>query len=189
MTEVASGYDRMNLEKYYTPEWAIRAVVPHMNICSYDHIYDPAAGDGAVLRAAWNMGHIAHGGDIEPDASGIEQVDFLIDYRLRKVVLTNPPFGQQGALACKFIRHALKVTEANRGKVAMLLRADFDSASGRADIFRDHPAFYMRGVMLRRIKWTNVVQVPGKGPSTNHTWFVWDWSKPANAEPVVRYIV
>lgn len=188
MTEVASGYDRQELEKYYTPDWCVRSVIEVMKINAHSWIYDPAAGDGAILRAAWAMGLIAYGGDIVPDAAGIEAVDFLADKRDRRIVLTNPPYGAGGRLAVQFIKQALAVTEANRGKVAMLLRADFDSAPGRVDLFRDHPAFSMRCVLLQRVRWTNMPQVSGKGPSTNHTWFVWDWSKPSSVLPVTRYI-
>lgn len=187
MTEAASGYDRADLEKYYTPEWAVVAALASLKLSPYRILYDPAAGDGAVLRAAWSVGHPAAGADISPDANGIEQGDFLTDHRARSVVLTNPPYGDGGRLAVKFIKHALDVTKSLNGVVCMLLRADFDSAPGRVDIFRDHPAFAARLVMLKRLKWTNVEQKPGKGPSTNHTWYVWDWSRP-RVLPVVRYI-
>lgn len=187
MTEVASGYERVNLEKYYTPLWAVDAVLRAMPLPVGSIVYDPAAGEGAVLRAAWSLGLYAHGADIVPDAAGIATADFLTDHRPRKAIVTNPPYGAGGRMACAFIRHALAVTREERGQVAMLLRADFDSAPGRVDIFRDHPAFAERLVMLKRVKWTNVVQVEGKGPSTNHTWFCWDWSRAAGF-PAVRYI-
>lgn len=185
MTEQSSGYVRVDLEKYFTPAWAVIAC---LRTLPPGIVYDPAAGDGAVMRAAWSIGRAAYGSDISPDAPGIGQGDFLDVNKPHRIIVTNPPYGDGGRLAVKFIKHALDLTRPLSGVVCMLLRADFDSAPGRVDIFRDHPAFDARLVMLKRLKWTNVEQKPGKGPSTNHTWFVWDWSRTAGPARV-EYIV
>jgi hypothetical protein len=85
-------------------------------------------------------------------------------------LVTNPPY----SIADKIIRHALKVTQDQNGKVAMLLPMAFDCAKGRVDLFRDHPAFKRKLVLTRRIRWENLEQSKA-GPSMNHAWFVWDW--------------
>ena len=72
------------------------------------------------------------------------------------------------------MRHALKLTEPELGKVAMLLPVNFDTAKGRKDIFADHPAFARKLILTRRIRWANIEQ-KSAGPSMNHAWYVWGW--------------
>jgi hypothetical protein len=182
-----SGIDRQKLEKYFTPEETIKAVLSIADFTPSDLIFDPCAGDGQVLRACWSSGLFAYGCDILPDAPGISQGNFFEHHQPVRNILTNPPYGAQGRMAVRFIEHALELTKPTRGKVIMLLRADFDSAPGRVRLFRDHPAFDRRGVLLHRVRWTNVKQTDGKGPSTNHTWFCWDWPRLPGL-PTTHYI-
>lgn len=176
-----SGADRQPLEKYYTPDYITGPLLEFLAPRLTGMVFDPCAGDGQILRSCWSRGILAHGADIEPEAPGIACADFLAggigDRAQVPNIITNPPYGASGRLAVQFIRKSLALTRPTGGVVAMLLRADFDSAPGRVDIFRDHPAWHMRVVLHKRAKWTNVVQTPGKGPSTNHVWYVWDWSR------------
>jgi hypothetical protein len=82
-------------------------------------------------------------------------------------IITNPPY----ELATQFCEHALRLMQAARGVVAMLLRVDFDSAKGRAHLFRDNPAWSKKLVLTKRIVWFE----GGKSPSFNHCWMIWDW--------------
>jgi hypothetical protein len=56
----------------------------------------------------------------------------------------------------------------------MLLPMAFDAAKGRRDLFELLP-FKMKLTLLDRIRWENIEQMKA-GPSSNHTWFVWDWT-------------
>jgi hypothetical protein len=96
--------------------------------------------------------------------------------------VTNPPYGMRGRDAVSFIIHALEHSRKTKGKVAMLLRVDFDSAKSRRPIFDGHPAFRSKYPLLRRIHWSNVPEKFNKTgslvqPSENHAWFVWDWTR------------
>ncbi len=107
--------------------------------------------------------------------------------------VTNVPYGHQGRLAVKFIKHLLALTEGLGGKVAVLLRVDFDSARGRTSIFRDHPAFAAKYCLNERVRWANLPLVyDEKGrlvePSDNHAWFVWDWSKRRDTTRAYGYL-
>lgn len=84
-------------------------------------------------------------------------------------IATNPPY----KLAEKFVRHALKLTEDDGGKVAMLLPHAWDTAKSRRDLFEQEP-FKIKYVLTKRIRWGNLEQ-KAAGPSMNHAWFVWDW--------------
>jgi hypothetical protein len=83
-------------------------------------------------------------------------------------VICNPPYGEnkRGELAVAFIEHALELPVR---RIAMLLRADFDSALGRQHIFRHCPRFAGKVVLLNRIRWF----AGPSSPSDNHCWFTW----------------
>src|SRR5262249_35920163 len=67
-------------------------------------------------------------------------------------LITNPPYGSngRGELAVRFIEHAL---ELQIPRIAMLLRADFDSALTRQHLFRLNPNFAGKVILLNRIRW------------------------------------
>ena len=99
------------------------------------------------------------------------QFDFLEMTRLPAAdIASNPPYGRA---AERIIRHALALTKQTAGKVAMLLPMQYDAAKGRVDLFRN-PPFKRKLVLLERIKWSNLQHTAS--PSSNHSWFVWDWS-------------
>jgi hypothetical protein len=110
-------------------------------------------------------------------------------------IITNPPYGERCKLAEKFIEKGLTCI-ADYGFMAMLLPVDFDSAGGRAHLFRDCPQFAGRIVLTKRIKWFDkpvpckpcggsgkigddkCAKCNGKGekktgPTESHTWFLW----------------
>jgi hypothetical protein len=170
-------------------------------------VIDPCAGDGAVMNTLSDKGHITFGCDIEPlvgAPKGVLTMDFLLDPwpwgGMSFDIITNPPYGTQGRLAVKFIERAIEVTRKKKGKVAMLLPADFDSASSRVHIFRDCREFAYRIPLLYRIKWfteppacykckaTGMIvgvtcpRCKGAGfkdssPAENHAWYVWDHNR------------
>jgi hypothetical protein len=188
MTETASGYERRDLEKYFTPWWVTAAIADAVELPM--PLWDPAAGTGDIINAinARRYGAQTEATDISPDADWIGQQDFLGAHSTAcRTIITNPPFGDGGRLAVKFIEHALALTKPNRGKVAMLLRVDFDSAGGRRRLFADHPAFAAKYVLTRRIRWANLPQ-SAAGPTQNHAWFVWSWAKEPVALPTIGYL-
>jgi hypothetical protein len=52
-----------------------------------------------------------------------------------KNIVTNPPY----KLAQKFIEQAIDIIEPMKGKVALLLRNEYDSAAGRQHLFSGCP--------------------------------------------------
>lgn len=187
MSQKAPGYERISGDRYFTPAWVTQALVsverfPGLSI-------DPACGGWHMVAAMRAEGLLCDGFDINPEPAPNGEVtglwatqDFLTwDGRSSfgtsyRNIVTNPPYGTQGRLAVKFIEHALKITQARNGKVAMLLRVDFDSAHGRRPIFEEHPAFAAKYTLTKRVRWENIEQ-SDSGPSENHAWFVWDWSR------------
>lgn len=167
------NYPRKNLEKYYTPAWAVDALKEAEGVYLHDAklVYDPCAGDGGITsRFAKSVGS-----DIAPDAPWIAQADYLEmppPAEPYPAIVTNPPYGQGGRLAVAFIEKALNEAE----YVAMLLRVDFDSGDTRRHLFVDNPRFAHKYALTKRLRWTNIEQAES-GPSTNHAWFVWRKNK------------
>jgi hypothetical protein len=77
-----------------------------------------------------------HGSDIETGVDFLQQTNTLG----ADAIITNPPY----LLAREFIEHALRLTEATTGMVAMLLRTDYDHAATRQHLFSGCPAFARR---------------------------------------------
>jgi len=185
MTVASSKYDRLDNEAYFTPAWVIHALLAVETFAG--GVWDSGAGDGAIL-AALPPDMPCYGSDIAPAAPHIKEVDFfdVTGGSLWPNFILNPPYGHGGRLAVRFIEHALDLAEQHGGKVAALLRVDFDSAKTRRHIFGGHPAFAAKYILTRRIRWTNFDQ-KAAGPTENHAWFVWDWRKRAGTHPVIGY--
>jgi hypothetical protein len=171
----ASGYAREPDEAYpTTPPWLASVIARYLRRADVTDVWEPAAG-GGVLAAALGF-------------EGFAIVATTDDFLKRKTapredidaIVTNPPYGGQGLLACRFIRHALTL---NVRVVAMLLRSDFDSGKTRVDLFRDCPRFAGKIVLLDRVEW--FPRTGKNGPSDNHAWFVWNAGN--NGAPWIRY--
>lgn len=178
MSQRQSGFNRIVGDRYYTPAWVTDTLLREERFPGNDFL-DPSAGAGHVVdavRAHYGPDCHTHGFDISPDAPHIGgPIDFLSWDGEATNIITNPPYGAGGRLAVQFIEKALAVTRGRYGKVAMLLRVDFDSAKGRRHIFGEHPAFSGKLVLTKRIRWANIEQTTA-GPSVNHAWFIWDWT-------------
>lgn len=206
MAQKPSGYERAAGDRYFTPAWPVAAL---LSVETFRGLtVDPCAGGWDIVDELKAHGVEAAGFDIEPaprrtpilpddDSPVIRtedvifgQQDFLtwggqLDYRGYHHAMnfvTNVPYGFHGHLAVKFIRKMLALTEPLGGKVAVLLRVDFDSAGGRRPIFASHPAFAAKYALTQRVRWSNMPLVYDKKgrlmePTDNHAWFVWDWQK------------
>jgi hypothetical protein len=140
-----SEYARQADDLYVTPKWV------------YQRLYDVEPW----AEFAW---------DCAPE--GRYDFDFFKDDLTKMVgmdIATNPPFSK----ADEFVQQALAITQAPRGKVAMLLPYTFDSAKTRRHLW-GYP-FKKRYNITTRIRWANLEQKKA-GPSTNHCWYVWDWN-------------
>ena len=156
MSQRESGYERIERDRYETPEWVTRALLPHLgNIRS---VWEPAAGSGKMVRVFEAAGLQVLSTDISAGQ------DFLLaGSKPVDAIVTNPPYTS----AALFIEHALRLTDRG-GKVAMLLRTDFDHAKTRWQLFAKCPAFARKIVLTKRIRWFE------NSPSFNHAWYIWD---------------
>lgn len=138
------------LDRFYTPaDEALRllsdlpAIVPLLAgnpDCSGIEFYEPSAGDGAFVRAVEELYPSAsvRAFDIAPSSSplcdtAIGEQDFLdadIPYSDNRIVIGNPPFGEQGRLCFQFVEKALDIAPT----VCFILPPSFKKESYRKRI-------------------------------------------------------
>lgn len=174
-----SGYERIERDAYYTPAWCTEALLRHVKFSG--PIWEPAAGAGDMTRVLTAAGHDVASSDIAYGWAeyelGLYQLDFLTTALPCNVVhiVTNPPY----TLAREFIERALELTVKSGGKVAMLLRNEYDSAATRQHLFSKCPQFALKLVLTKRPRWFADEKA---SPRHNFSWFVWDWAHEGPAE-------
>ena len=131
-----SNYPRKENELYLTPDWCTEVLLRHV---VFDALtWEPAAADGAMANILFKRTPTI-ATDLEPLDRQVKKHDFLTSPGpLRgkfKNIVTNPPY----KLAQKFIEQAIDIIAPQKGKVAMLLRNEYDSAAGRQHLFSERP--------------------------------------------------
>lgn len=181
MAQRKSGYDRRPHELYETPEWVTETLFDNVDFSRASWIWEPAMGSGKMLNviSKYYPQKVVFGSDLNMDFLKVDPKAWQAD-----CIITNPPFN----LAEKFLIKALKLTRANNGMVAMLLRVDFDSAKTRYDIFDMNPAWAKKIVLMKRIKWFEHPDKKKTGPSENHAWYIFDWTRLSLSDPVPEII-
>ena len=164
-----SNYPRKENELYLTPDGCTEVLLRYV---VFDALtWEPAAADGAMANILFKRTPMI-ATDLEPLDRQVKKHDFLTSpgpFRGKfKNIVTNPPY----KLAQKFIEQAIDIIAPQKGKVAMLLRNEYDSAAGCQHLFSGRLGFNLKLVLTRRPKWA-----PGKGNSPRHnfSWFVWDF--------------
>jgi hypothetical protein len=166
-----SGYARIADDYYPTPPWCTLALLKHFT--PHTHVWEPACGQGHISRVLLETGIVEYSSDLVDRGYGEPEIDFLKttappNPAIRSII-TNPPYS--GDLPQQFIKHSLTLMGPVKGSVAMLLRNEYDSASGRSDLFL-HPAFALKLVLTKRPKW---IEGSTGSPRHNYSWFVWDY--------------
>jgi hypothetical protein len=172
MSQRPSGYEREAFDKYQTPRWATNCLVPHIPGC-VERIWEPACGDGHMVRALEDAGFGVEATDIYNPCDHSAGIDFL-DFDWSEpipfdAIITNPPYD----VGPEFCERSLQYFGRGCTFVAMLLRVDFDSAKTRRHLFADNPYFSKKIVLLDRIRWEGIEQHTAS-PSYNHAWYCWD---------------
>ena len=123
----AHVWDRDFLDWYIEPEACTDALLRAERFVG--HVWDPACGQGNVLRACLRAGMVVSGGDIVERGMRVEVADFLTCLpRQAQNIITNPPFYRAKGTEA-FIRRALALAS---GKVAIFADLKFLAGAGRA---------------------------------------------------------
>jgi hypothetical protein len=124
MSATKRGAVRLTKDTYPTPLWCLEALIPYLDKgLTY---WEPAKGDGRLVRCLRRNGFRADGTDIAL-ARG---KDFLKDSTRREAVLANPPY----SLAFEFARHSIEHAE----QTHLLLRLGFLASEERREWFRSN---------------------------------------------------
>lgn len=99
-------------DKFYTKQEAVEMVLSMVDISEFDAVIEPSAGNGSFSRLISHQRLISL--DIAPEAEGISKQDWLeFDPSeisgMKALVIGNPPFGNQGSLAMKFIKKSAEI--------------------------------------------------------------------------------
>ncbi len=126
-----------SLDFFPTPPWATRALCEWLKTrCPINSqaVWDPACGDGAMVRPLKEYFSDVHRSDVHDYGIGAMVRDFLWPSSEQcDWIITNPPF----RLGCEF---ALTALERTRVGVAMLVRTAFLESVGRyKTLFSKHP--------------------------------------------------
>jgi hypothetical protein len=156
---------------YETPAVAVEALL-RVECLPY-HLWEPAAGRGAIVKVLRAAGHAVIASDIIDygDTTHFPHRDFLTEPLPAgcEAIVTNPPF----QLAEQFVEHALQLCP----RVVMLLRLAFLESERRRHILegrglaRVH-VFRKRLPMMHRAGWEGRKANSGMA----FAWFVWDRS-------------
>lgn len=178
--EKADSLEREKDDFYPTPPEPTRAFL-HAEFDVLRHfpcIWEPAAGDGAMVREMRTLGLPVVASDLVDRGCGAEIMSFY-DWpeAPAPAIVTNPPF----ALCNEdpgWVRHALETQRVDY--MGLLLPVNWMGASGRAALWAQYPPARVY-IMRWRIDFT------GQGaPPMLNAWFVWD--KAHEGETVLRML-
>ena len=163
----AEAPEREKDDFYPTPPEPTRAILSYEadRLKSFDAVWEPAAGDGAMVREMQACGLSVIASDLVDRGAGAEIRSFY-DYATAPspAILTNPPFAECNS--GRWITHALDVLRVRY--MALLLPFNWPGAESRAGLWAKH-----KPARVYLMRWR--VDFTGKGaPPMLNAWFVWD---------------
>jgi hypothetical protein len=175
------GLEREADDFYPTPPEPIRALLAaeQSRLLDFDRIWEPAAGDGTMIREIEAIGLRAVGSDLVDRNCGVLIRSFYdFDAPLSPAIVTNPPFAECNWRDGKgrWIEHALDTLGVEY--MALLLSWSWPGAGGLSGLWHRFPP---ARVYLMRWK----IDFTGQGaPPMLNGWFVWD--RKHDGETVLR---
>jgi len=182
-----------SLDFFPTPPWATRALCEHLDRwgrVADSSVWEPACGEGDMVRPLGEYFHSAFGSDVHDYGSGdqAEVCDFLFPgpspmarcfaHGRPDWIITNPPF----RLAEEFALRAFEI--AGEG-VALLVRTAFLEGGGRFErLFKPHrPDWILQ--FCERVPMFKGRLDPSGSSATSYCWVVWSGGIKRNipAEP------
>nr|DAG22192.1 MAG TPA: adenine-specific methyltransferase [Caudoviricetes sp.]DAG32367.1 MAG TPA: adenine-specific methyltransferase [Caudoviricetes sp.] len=131
-----SALGRRTSDLYPTPPEVTVALMEFLNLPQRTMIWEPAAGEGDMVKAIQSCGYEqVCGTDISKGLNFLDTVDSPEWHMSFDWIITNPPF----KLAEQFIRKAASL----RRPFAFLLKSQYWHAAGRAKLFEEFPPSYI----------------------------------------------
>lgn len=168
---------------YPTPPEPTRALLSAelSRLRDFPCIWEPAVGDGAMVREMERVGLTVVASDLVDRGCGASINSFYeFGYPAANAIVTNPPFGEcgWGNGKARWLKHALDVLDVDY--MALLMNWSWPGAGGLRHFYAQHPP---ARVYLMRWK----IDFTGQGaPPMLNGWFVWD--KQHVGETVLRML-
>lgn len=154
-----TAYKRSESDFYPTPPEATQALIDFLKLQPDTVIWEPACGEGHMVKVLEENGLRVTGTDIETGTDFLTEPMVDCDW-----IITNPPF----SLSEQFIRRCIL----NRKPFALLLKSQYWHAKKRIDLFKDH-----RPLFVLPLTWRPdfLFKTRGSGsPLMDVIWVVWD---------------
>jgi hypothetical protein len=150
---------------YPTPDWATRALIENERF--EGRIWEPACGDGTMVRVLRDSGQPVDASDLYDRGYGETGVDFLNSSRNVENIVTNPPYNSAEGFVAAGLRQATR-------KLCLLLRLAFlEGANRQRTIFATTPPARVWVFSERITFYPSGAEIKGSG-TTAYAWFVWD---------------
>jgi predicted RNA methylase len=115
-------------DKFYTKTEVVKLLLNQIRLSEFDLIIEPSAGNGSFYNLIEHENKI--GLDIDPENINIIKqnwIEYILDKQYNNIlVIGNPPFGNQGAMALNFIK---KCDELCINTIAFILPKSFKKDS------------------------------------------------------------
>ena len=168
---------RKEADLYETPYSMTKQFLETGLIPRSEHILEPAAGNGAIVRVLEEEGYQVTSYDLSRGR------DFLLDDSQYDVVFTNPPFSH----AQKFILHAKEVAPQ---KIVLLMPLNYLHGKQRYGTVWTDTEFPLASVHVftRYVLLGEPLRADGKYHTAImvYAWYVWD--REHKGEPAIRWI-
>jgi hypothetical protein len=190
----SSKYPRSKLDHYPTERPVIVALIRKLGLTRLvpSTIWEPFCGDGAISNVLAEHGIKTVSTDIkayrgfDPDALfDFEKVTLAQLIKKTGIaptgIISNSPYGRW--IGHRMARRCIEIMRPIRGDVALLYRADYDTAGERRDLF-DHPAYAGKITLRWRPRW----KAGSTGsPRHSYAWYLWSWSKDPDDAPIAQF--
>jgi len=132
-SQIAGGntaYKRVESDYYPTPPEATKALLNFLKLPAETVIWEPACGQGHMVKVMEEYGYKVTGSDIQGDEDYLKIPTKECDW-----IITNPPF----SVSQEFIERSIQ-----HGKpFALLLKSQYWHAKKRLELFRNFPPSYI----------------------------------------------
>ena len=156
--------DRQKDDFYATPSEASQQL---LDVESFDGgVYEPCCGQGHISKVLIKNGYDVESSDLVDRGYGKSNIDFLMEYKKRDNIITNPPYGR---MLMKFVKQTQEIAEK---KVALLLKLTFLEGQERKEFFKECPPTRVH-VFSKRLSLMKNGQSYDGGMMAL-AWFVWD---------------
>ena len=190
-----SGYARQAHDFYATPPWVTACLLRHVSLRG--QVWEPCCGDGAIAQLLQQHHYGVVASDIADRGYGTTGVDFFQSAAYPPgcgALVTNPPYGDGGEsrrpsnashAMLRFLRHALDLSNAANGQLALLARFQW-MAGKRAAALLSEGTLDTVLVLTRRIKWFDAGALTNTGQH-HHAWIIFDAARDRSLPPRIVF--